>query len=279
MGNNIPFQEFKIEYRKEILKNEPVLEHWHDFVEIGMFEKADTKIFLNDKQCTLKNGDIVIINSNEIHKMFYKDDCEYERYLIYLDMRVFRPIFKALDLDYLSSNLFDDQKRVRSTNIKERTKIFSYIKEIFENYLHTNNQSELSIDVIKLLISISKLPISNVSADGKGNQLIQKIIDYINNNYMRQITLDQLENVVHLNKYHISHIFSKITGFTLIEYLQQKRILEAQKLLITTDKSITDIYFDCGFNNIQNFCRVFKRIVKMTPAKYRKLNDTRSFIC
>ena len=97
-------------------------------------------------------------------------------------MRVFRPILKALDLDYLISDLFDDQKRVRNTRIKDRSEIFSYIKEIFENFLHTDKLSELRIDVIKLLILISKLPISNVSSDGKGNQLIQKIIDYINNN-------------------------------------------------------------------------------------------------
>jgi YesN/AraC family two-component response regulator len=80
-----------------------------------------------------------------------------------------------------------------------------------------------------------------------------------------------LEEKFYLNKFHISHVFKEITDFSVIEYVQQRRVIEAQKQLTYSQKKIIDICFDCGFNNIQHFHRVFKKITGVTPHKYRKL--------
>jgi AraC-like DNA-binding protein len=57
-----------------------------------------------------------------------------------------------------------------------------------------------------------------------------------------------------------------------MEYVQYRRTIEAQKLLEDTDKDILSVYYDCGFNNVQHFYRVFRKISKVTPSQYRKLH-------
>ncbi|HHV96245.1 MAG TPA: helix-turn-helix transcriptional regulator [Clostridiaceae bacterium] len=83
--------------------------------------------------------------------------------------------------------------------------------------------------------------------------------------------MESLEKRFHFSKYYLSHIFKQLTGFTIIEYVQHRRIIEAQRMLRYTNKDIIEIGYDCGFNNIQHFYRVFSKITGTTPLHYRKM--------
>lgn len=109
----------------------------------------------------------------------------------------------------------------------------------------------------------------NIKTIDKIESIIQKIIKYLDMHYMDNVTLDIIESEFFLNRYYIAHTFKEITGYTVIEYLQYRRIIEAQKQLRETQREIVEICYDCGFNNIQHFCRVFKKIARTTPFKYR----------
>ncbi|HHW49780.1 MAG TPA: helix-turn-helix transcriptional regulator [Clostridiaceae bacterium] len=87
---------------------------------------------------------------------------------------------------------------------------------------------------------------------------------------MNPITLELLSKKFYLSKFYISRIFIEITGFSVFEYLQHRRIIEAQKMLKNSRKEIADICYDCGFNNIQYFYLVFKKMTRTAPYKYRK---------
>jgi len=82
--------------------------------------------------------------------------------------------------------------------------------------------------------------------------------------------LDNISTNFFINKYHLAHLFKKVTGYSLKQYITLKRISYARELLCLSDKSITQIASDCGFNSTSNFIRSFKSIEAETPLGFRK---------
>ncbi len=99
---------------------------------------------------------------------------------------------------------------------------------------------------------------------------VERIAMYIAKNYSRPIKAADIGKEVGLHPDYANVVFKKAFGLTLNEYIIQERITQAQRKLVSTDKSITDISFECGFNSISRFNLVFKRINKCTPREFRK---------
>lgn len=106
----------------------------------------------------------------------------------------------------------------------------------------------------------------------KNGLIISCIEQYINRNYQETITLDSVAEQFHISRYYLSHLFRKSTGFSLIQYLTQRRIGEAQILLQSSDKSAADISLMVGFSSASYFNNVFRRYVGMTPVQYRTIS-------
>ena len=93
---------------------------------------------------------------------------------------------------------------------------------------------------------------------------------YINDHYDRQITLQEIADANFVSRHSLSGAFKDIVGSTFKDYLVMFRITEAKKLLITTDDSVEKIAEKVGYQNVNNFVRIFKSRESMTPLKYRK---------
>ncbi len=99
---------------------------------------------------------------------------------------------------------------------------------------------------------------------------VERIAMYIAQNYSSPIKAADIGEEVGLHPDYANVIFKKAFGMTLNEYVVQERITQAQRKLVSTDKSITDISYECGFNSMSRFNLAFKRINKCTPREYRK---------
>lgn len=97
-----------------------------------------------------------------------------------------------------------------------------------------------------------------------------QIKDYIDHHYSEEVTLDDLAALSHLNKYYLSHIFSKSYGVAPINYLLERRILNSKELLKNTDYSITHIAHMTGFSSANYFSQSLKKHTGITAAAYRK---------
>lgn len=104
----------------------------------------------------------------------------------------------------------------------------------------------------------------NISAE------CEYIKQYLDVHYQENITLDALADLSHLNKYYLSHLFSKAYGISPITYLLERRILHSKELLRTTDFNIIQIAHTTGFSSANYFSQSFKRYTGITPAAYRK---------
>jgi len=98
---------------------------------------------------------------------------------------------------------------------------------------------------------------------------IEKVFDYMNNNFHREISLEEVSKVANMPNVSFSRFIKKRTGFTFVESLTEIRLGHVSRMLIDTTHSIAEIAYKCGFNNIANFNRIFKKQKNCTPKDLR----------
>lgn len=146
---------------------------------------------------------------------------------------------------------------IRMVNLKNLEKYIEILK-VF-NLL-------LKIDDYELLALPSALPDSYK----RDRDQIDKIYEYVFKNIQSGIVLQDAARLVFMEPSSFCRYFKKKTHQTFMDYVKSVRIGIAAKLLAETDKPITQICFECGYNNLANFNHYFKMIMKKTPSEYRK---------
>lgn len=99
---------------------------------------------------------------------------------------------------------------------------------------------------------------------------IKEILNYCTENYTKDISLESISKELYISKYYISHLFRQKlhTGFT--EYIGMLRISDACSLLMSEDKSITEVAYSVGFNSMRSFNRSFLKVTGKVPREYRQ---------
>ena len=101
---------------------------------------------------------------------------------------------------------------------------------------------------------------------------LDEVLGYLRKNKTGTVTLEEAAAVAKMSPKSFCRFFKANTGKTLVEYLHELRIGEACRLLLETDRTISEIALDCGFNNLSNFNRRFRELKEMTPREYRRQN-------
>ena len=99
---------------------------------------------------------------------------------------------------------------------------------------------------------------------------VREVVNYCSQNYTGNLSLDLLEEELHLNKYYISHLFSSKLGIRFNDYVNSLRISHACRLLRDSELSVTEISDAVGFNTQRTFNRAFLRFRSCTPVEYRR---------
>lgn len=112
---------------------------------------------------------------------------------------------------------------------------------------------------------------ASVPAKSRKRQNLQHIKDYLDQNYNKRITLDELSEKFFINKFYLTRIFKEQFGVSVNNYIQQKKITNAKKLLRFSNLTIEEIANECGVEDSNYFSRMFKKIERLTPCQYRSL--------
>jgi len=99
---------------------------------------------------------------------------------------------------------------------------------------------------------------------------IEKSIEYMNQNFHKVITLSEVARLANMTDVSFSRFFKTRTGITFIDSLLEMRLGHASRLLIDTTQSVSEVAYNCGFNNISNFNRLFKKKKGCTPKEFRE---------
>lgn len=248
--------------------------HLHDSYEIFQALCDNIQYFVEGSLYLLRKGDIIITNTTELHYPQKSDDTPYERRFIQFKPSAFLPFFNT---DYNPLALFD-QRKVGSLNLLTLHQLPSHpihqlLDSLEKNSVHEDSIHRLSqkIMLIDLFIQLDQAYSQNSEANNQSTPMDPRIFDvltYINQHYHEALNLDQIAKTLFIDKYYLSHLFKKNTGFTLYSYIQSKRIQLAKQLL-TSQIDIQCIPTQCGFNDYSNFYKTFKQLTGVSPNHYK----------
>lgn len=250
--------------------------HWHGEFEISFIISGCAEFICGDKRFISEEGDIIIVPPNMLHAV-----CPYENSRQRYDTVVFSPSMLGIsENDRCAAECIKPLAYGAeiSSRITREHIYYAELKTTVQNIFSCAKGNTPRLDMLmksELLRMFWLLAESgDISFTGKNtvnkSEAIRPAIEYMNENFSEDITVDTLANAVHLSKTYFMRRFKESSGMGAIEYLIRLRIKKACETLSETEKNAAETAFECGFKNLSNFNRQFKRLVGCTPTEYRK---------
>jgi AraC-like DNA-binding protein len=259
--------------------------HYHEEFELNLILNAGgaAKRVVGDHVGVIEDLELVLVGSNlshawfnyetkakditEITIQFHKDLFD-ESFLKRNQLSFIRNMFEQSYKGVLFSPETIERLKSRIINL-EKKQGFDSVLELIA-ILH-----DLSIS--SGMRTLSDVPVSNKQFNYNSRR-IEKAFEYINYNYSRQITLTEVAKIANMSETSFSRFWKKRTSTTFVDSINKIRIGNASRLLIDTTNTIAEIAYKCGFNNISNFNRIFKKKKGLTPKEFRdNFTGTRIF--
>jgi AraC-like DNA-binding protein len=248
--------------------------HMHDRFEIYFVVSGNVDFFVERNIYIVEPGDLLIINSHEIHKSLWKSSEDYERIIIEFDPFILSPFCQ---LDYNLLGCFTQRPKGTKNRISLNDEQIQELHRLHNNFEMLGEKKKDGSETLKLLYLAELLVFVNgvFSAAGQADirmkvpRKIIPILDYIDNNLDANLSLQEIAARFYLDKYYLSRLFMKITGINIHDYILSRRIFKAKELL-RDGKSILETSQLSGFENYSTFIRAFKSQVGMLPREYQK---------
>lgn len=250
-------------------------DHYHDFLEIYYFLGGKMNYFIGNKTYKVKKFDMIFIDKFTYHRTIYRENDVRERILISFYDDVLSTIDDIRVYDKLS-HLFEIKKASFPAEFNKKL-VDNFINRILPSYYKTGSpvsQMKARVLFLELLLEIVEAAeegvlIEDTSDVSPAERRVTEVINYINSNYQGNITLNALSKHFYVSKYYLCHIFKDITGVSIIDFINKKRLAEAERMLKYSNLNITEISEAVGFNSVNHFIGLFKNNYSCTPRNFR----------
>ena len=256
--------------------------HYHEEYELMLVLKGEGVRIVGDNMDHFNDNELVFIGSGTPH--LFKNDDEVEGAEVDYIVLKFHPLLNGLPLFTLPEFSEIQEFLNRSTRgILFSESTVNKVKDLLIDVAESDSANRI-INLFQVLHIISEeknyqfLSSENFSLKSttKGESRIQKVIDYIGDNYTKDITLEDLSEVAYMTTNSFCRYFKSRTGKTAFQFIREYRVNKACQMLINGEKSISEICFDTGFNSFSTFNRIFKNLKSYSASeyksKYSKLN-------
>lgn len=260
--------------------------HLHDSNEIYIALSPNIRYYIEGKYYDLKPGDIIITNSQEVHRPTTTDNSPYDRLFTLFNPSAFLPYLE----DYSIFSCFCNRKLGQNNRLDGDHLLSRQIKDIMfkiselNKTKHPRNKIYQRVLAMEMFILLDELYATQYKSALSSDQMnvntsesdhrIEAILTYINHTYCEEFDLTTLAEKHFMDRYYLCHLFKNKTGFTVFEYLQTRRILKAKELILQGEKSLTEISHFVGYEDYTNFYKTFKKLVQIAPAEYKKSLQT-----
>lgn len=237
-------------------------DHFHNFYEFYYLKSGKTKYFIQDAIYNLEEGDIIIIPPNTMHKTTI-NKVSRRRLLVHIHTDF---------LDELENENMPFWDSISIVHADSNDRVASLIDELFNEYNGKKDMFYLKALTYELLVLLKRKDEKMDFAMDKSSyaKRVSEIIHYLNAEYSSDITLESTAKHFFITPQQLSKLFSAAVGITFSTYLRKYRIMKSLDELSSTDKNITEIAFDVGFNSTNHFCKVFKSEMNISPLQFRK---------
>jgi len=250
--------------------------HYHDEYELNLIINAKgAKRLVGDHVEVISDMELVLIGPNLNHT-WLTHQCQ-SKEVTEVTIHFHKDLFdeKFLNRNQLSfvKNMLECSQRgvlfSQETILSLKHRLLALDKKIgFDSVL------ELLSILHNLSVSQNMRTLSDLcSANEKFNynsKRLEKVFEYMNNNYNKPVTLAEVSQIANMPEASFSRFIKQRTGKTFIDSLNDIRLEHASRMLIDTSNTVADIAYKCGFNNISNFNRVFKRKKLCIPKQFRE---------
>lgn len=245
--------------------------HYHPEYELTYIVKGNGYRIVGNSYEHFNDGDLVLLGNHLPHTWSGKlnDGIKSDAVVIQFSKEFIAP-FLGLNESLLIKDMLNTS--VRGIRFEPDAELVSKIIALTE----TNGVDKI-LKLISILDDLSKKQPILIASNSfhnvvsKKNEIrINKVCLYIQNNFHTKISLKEVADLIYLTESNFCKFFKKATGKTYSDYLNELRINEACRLLVQTEKSINQISFECGFETLSYFNRVFLSKKEMTPSIFRK---------
>lgn len=297
-------EDFKVFYLEDLVSKE-IEYHYHDFDKILVFFKGNIEYTIEGKAYMLIPNDIVLVPQGDSHKVEpllplqqapnktkaeqdsqknthsndfslkeKKTGAEYVRLVIYLSPQYLMQYEeKGMNLRECFFQVQDKYSYVVRTKSKGENRLLELAKQLKtsvvqkdKEVLGTLYQRTLLLQFMILLNRELEKESLHFVDTSRCNKKMVDIIQYINNHLTDGISIDRLSEMFYISKYHMMRQFKEETGYTIGNYINQKRLLMARELL-KKGEPVTKVYFDVGFKDHSTFVRAYKQLFGEIPSK------------
>lgn len=257
---------YEIFYYKE---SKPAVEvHHHDFYEVYYLLDGKISYWVDGEIYNLKRGDMLLINPMILHRPLLQESAVYERIVLWIEKSFLENLSKNSPLN----KCFYKKLNIIHPNAATRAELIDKLSTIIKESNSTEYASNIYADgaLMQFLAELNRIAVKRAESTKKvtSKKLISNVLDYINNNYNKEITLENLANKFYISKYHLSHEFSHFVGTGVYRYIMLKRLLEAKRLLLN-GSTAKETCLLCGFKDYANFYRAFKSEYGISPKEFK----------
>lgn len=248
--------------------------HYHEFNKIIIFLSGNVTYLIEGKSYKLKPWDILLINNHDVHKPIIDSSELYDRIILWVDS-TFLQKFSTEHCDLTTCFKLADKKSFNLVRLELilQEKI-QFVMESLESAFHSNEFGSGLLAqslFLELLIYLNRIHLNNSYIYDQNSleydDQIVDIINYIKENIGGDLSIDTIAKEFYLSKHYLMHKFKTKTGYTLHNYILNKRLFRTIEL-IKEGTPITNAASLCGFQDYSTFLRAFKKTYGCSPREF-----------
>lgn len=249
--------------------------HWHTEFEFVYVETGTVYFGISDKQFALSEGQGMFINSKILHRYFSQGNAIVPNFVLmpYFIAAQDSLIYQKYVLPIMASPM---DYQIFSSDIPWQAQALSLMREMMAAQ---EKASDVELVNSYLIQKIWHILFQNTDVEHMGKKenysassqaRLQLMMQYIHQDFAYNISLSDIADQAKVSKSTALNLFQRYLGISPVTYLVNYRLQEAAKLLASTEKKVTVISKDTGFDSVDYFCKAFKKYYKLTPTEYRK---------
>lgn len=248
--------------------------HWHEVVEVVYVLDGELEIGVNNQNFLLKTHDIFLINSGDIH-YFLPNNHHVQRIILHFEMPILEAFASEVKNKRFNKVLFVENDSIENNPHEVLQKqLFEILKENENKNIGYKIAMKARLyDILVILlrfVSTENYHINNKNSHLKHLERLERVFEYVEENYGNDISLEEISQVAKFSTYHFTRFFKEALQMTFSQYLSSYRIDKAVYYLIKKNISITDVAFLTGFGSVRTFNRAFKQIKGCSPSSFIK---------
>jgi beta-xylosidase/AraC-like DNA-binding protein len=259
-------------YQISLQNIEYISPHIYLGLEVLLVIRGEIKVTVNQQSWYLAENDLLLINANDIRSI--QGNKENEVLSLQIPLELFEPYYPNIHECHFNCNSFKEDNGLYL--------LFDQIRQLMAKILISNYQKQdgNQIEIYGLIYQLVTILIRNFKTTHFGNQQfneikdkrIREILAFIEKNYRKPISLEEIAKNRYLSLYYLSRYFKQEVGVGFSEYVKNIRLKSAVHEMLYTDHNITQISLNNGFSNVKAFNKAFKEMYQQTPTEYRSLH-------